>query len=142
MARAYWLVKSEPNKYSWDDFVRDGSTYWDGVRNYAARNNLASMRKGDLILYYHSNQGKDVVGVARVTREAYGDPTIDDERWLVVDLKPLKAFERPVSLAEIKSEPALKNLPLIRQSRLSVMPVERPHFDRILRMGKTRLPKR
>ena len=142
MARAYWLVKSEPFKYSWDDFVRDGSTYWDGVRNYAARNNLASMRKGDLILYYHSNQGKDVVGVARVTREAYGDPTTDDERWLVVDLKPLKAFERPVSLAEIKSEPTLKNLPLIRQSRLSVMPVERPHFDRILRMGKTRLPKR
>ncbi len=142
MARAYWLVKSEPFKYSWDDFVRDGSTYWDGVRNYAARNNLALMRKGDLILYYHSNQGKDVVGVARVTREAYGDPTTDDERWLVVDLKPLKAFERPVSLAEIKSEPALKNLPLIRQSRLSVMPVERPHFDRILRMGKTRLPKR
>ncbi len=142
MARAYWLVKSEPFKYSLEDFVRDGSTYWDGVRNYAARNNLASMRKGDLILYYHSNEGKEVVGVARVTREAYGDPTTDDERWLVVDLKPLKAFERPVSLAEIKSEPALKNLPLIRQSRLSVMPVERPHFDRILRMGKTRLPKR
>ncbi len=142
MARGYWLVKSEPSKYSWNDFVRDGSTYWDGVRNYAARNNLGSMRKGDLVLYYHSNEGKEVVGVARVTREAYGDPTTDDERWLVVDLKPLKALERSVLLAEIKSEPALKNLPLLRHSRLSVMPVERPHFEHILRLGKTRLPRR
>ena len=142
MARGYWLVKSEPSKYSWNKFVRDGSTYWDGVRNYAARNHLGSMRKGDLVLYYHSNEGKEVVGVARVTREAYGDPTTDDERWLVVDLKPLRAFERSVLLAEIKSEPALKNLPLVRQSRLSVMPVERPHFEHILRMGKTRLPRR
>ena len=142
MARGYWLVKSEPSKYSWDDFARDGSTYWDGVRNYAARNNLGSMRKGDLVLYYHSNEGKEVVGVARVTREAYGDPTIDDERWLVVDLKPLRARARPVPLSEIKSETALKSLPLIRQSRLSVMPVERPHFEHILRMGKTRLPRR
>ncbi|MCZ6570140.1 MAG: EVE domain-containing protein [Deltaproteobacteria bacterium] len=142
MARGYWLVKSEPSKYSWNKFVRDGSTYWDGVRNYAARNHLASMRKGDLVLYYHSNEGKEVVGVARVTREAYGDPTTEDERWLVVDLKPLRAFERSVLLAEIKSEPALKNLPLVRQSRLSVMPVERPHFEHILRMGKTRLPRR
>ncbi|TDJ02175.1 MAG: EVE domain-containing protein [Deltaproteobacteria bacterium] len=142
MARGYWLVKSEPSKYSWNDFVRDGSTYWDGVRNYAARNHLASMRKGDLVLYYHSNEGKEVVGVARVTREAYGDPTTEDERWLVVDLKPLRAFERSVLLAEIKSEPVLKNLPLVRQSRLSVMPVERPHFEHILRMGKTRLPRR
>ncbi len=139
MARAYWLVKSEPSKYSWDDLVRDGSTYWDGVRNYAARNNLGSMRKGDLVLYYHSNQGKEVAGVARVKREAYGDPTTDDERWLVVDLEPVKAFERPVSLSQIKADPALRRLPLIRQSRLSVMPVERPHFDRILRMGGTRL---
>ncbi len=142
MARAYWLVKSEPFKYSWDDFVRDGSTYWDGVRNYAARNNLGSMRKGDLVLYYHSSEGKEVVGVARVTREAYGDPTTEDERWRVVDLEPVRAFERPVPLSEIKSEPTLERLPLIRQSRLSVMPVERPHFDRILRMGKTRLPRR
>ena len=142
MARGYWLVKSEPSKYSWNDFVRDGLTYWDGVRNYAARNNLGSMRKGDLVLYYHSNEGKEVVGVARVTREAYGDPTTDDERWLVVDLKPLRALARPVPLSEIKSETALKSLPLIRQSRLSVMPVERPHFEHILRMGKTRLPRR
>ncbi len=142
MTRGYWLVKSEPFKYSWDDFVRDGSTYWDGVRNYAARNNLGSMRKGDLVLYYHSNEGKEVVGVARVTRESYGDPTTDDERWLVVDLKPLRALARPVPLSEIKSETALKSLPLIRQSRLSVMPVERPHFEHILRMGKTRLPRR
>lgn len=141
MARTYWLVKSEPSKYSWDDFARDRSTYWDGVRNYAARNNLGAMQKGDLVLYYHSNEGKEVVGVARVTREAYGDPTTDDERWLVVDLEPVKALERPVPLSGIKSDPTLKNLPLIRQSRLSVMPVERRHFDRILRMGKTRLPR-
>ncbi len=142
MARSYWLVKSEPFKYSWDQFVKDGSTYWDGVRNYEARNNLASMKKGDLVLYYHSNEGKEVVGVARVKREAYGDPTTDDERWLVVDLEPLKAFERPVSLSQIKADSALRRLPLIRQSRLSVMPVERPHFDRILRMGGTRLRER
>ena len=88
MARGYWLVKSEPSKYSWDDFVRDGSTYWDGVRNYEARNNLAAMKKGDLSLYYHSNEGKEVVGVAIVVAESYPDPTTDDERWVVVDFEP------------------------------------------------------
>ena len=135
----YWLVKSEPLKYSWGEFVKDGSTYWDGVRNYAARNFLKEMRVGDLVLYYHSNEGKAVVGVARVTRTAYPDPTTDDDRWVVVDLKPVKALQKPVSLADIKAEARLKNLPLIRQSRLSVMPVARAEFQKILWMGETRV---
>ena len=95
MARGYWLIKSEPFKYSWDDLVKDGSTYWDGVRNYMARNNLREMKKGDLALYYHSNEGKEVVGVARVTREAYPDPTTDDARWSVVDFEPVKPLRMP-----------------------------------------------
>jgi len=142
MPRGTWLVKSEPFKYSWDDLVRDGSTYWDGVRNAAARNNLASMRKGDLVLYYHSNEGKEVVGVARVKREAYPDPTTDDERWVVVDLEPLQPLTRPVSLSDVKAEPGLREIALVRQSRLSVMPIEKKAFDRILAMGKTRLARR
>ena len=100
MAKSYWLVKSEPFKYSWDQFVKDGGTYWDGVRNAQARNNLAAMKKGDQVLYYHSNEGKEVVGVAKVTKTAYPDPTTDDERWVVVDLapvKPLAQSERTVS---------------------------------------------
>jgi predicted RNA-binding protein with PUA-like domain len=142
MPRGTWLVKSEPFKYSWDDLVRDGSTYWDGVRNATARNNLASMRKGDLVLYYHSNVGKEVVGVARVKREAYPDPTTDDERWVVVDLEPLQPLTRSVSLADVKAEPRLREIALVRQSRLSVMPIEKKAFDRILAMGKTRLARR
>ncbi len=139
MARAYWLVKSEPFKYSWDDFVRDGSTYWDGVRNALARNNLKAMRVRDLVLYYHSNEGKEVVGVARVTKPAYPDPTTDDERWLVVDLEPVKPLARPVSLAEIKATPSLRKIPLVAQSRLSVMPLEKRAFDTILEMGGTKV---
>jgi predicted RNA-binding protein with PUA-like domain len=139
MPRGTWLVKSEPNKYSWDDLVRDGSTCWDGVRNAGARNNLAAMRRGDLVLYYHSNEGKEVVGVARVKREAYPDPSTDDERWVVVDLEPLKALTRPVTLAEVKAEPRLREIALVRQSRLSVMPIDKEAFDRILAMGRTRL---
>ena len=142
MARAYWLVKSDPDAYSWDDLVRDGSTYWDGVRNYQARNYLAAMHKGDLVLYYHSGADKQVVGVTRVTGEAYPDPSTKDERWVVVDLEPVRAFTQPVSLAEIKAEPSLAKLALIRQSRLSVMPVERKEFERILRLGKTRITTR
>ncbi|MEE8581075.1 MAG: EVE domain-containing protein [Myxococcota bacterium] len=101
MARGYWLVKSEPLKYSWRDLLRDGATYWDGVRNAEARNNLAAMKRGDLALYYHSNEGKEVVGVARVTRESYPDPTTSDERWLVVVVEPVVAFALPVSLLQI-----------------------------------------
>ena len=142
MPRAHWLVKSEPLKYSWDDLVRDGSTSWDGVRNALARNNLQAMRRGDLVLYYHSKKGKEVVGVARVTKRAYPDPTSDDPRWVVVDLAPLQLLARPVALSRIKSDAALAGIPLVRQSRLSVMKLERAAFDRILRLGETRLKSR
>ena len=136
MARAYWLVKSEPFKYSWDDLVRDGSTYWDGVRNYQARNNLREMKVGDYALYYHSNEGKEVVGVAKVTRSAYRDPTTDDDRWVVVDVTPVKPLKTSVTLAEIKADPKLRKIPLVTHSRLSVMPLEKSDFERILELGK------
>jgi predicted RNA-binding protein with PUA-like domain len=132
-------VKSEPVKYPWDRFVSDGSTYWDGVRNAQARNHLQAMRVGDLALYYHSNEGKEVVGVARVTKASYPDPTTDDPRWVVVDLEPVQAMAEPVSLALIKADAALREIPLVKQSRLSVMPLERRAFDQILTLGKTRL---
>ena len=141
MARHYWLIKSEPYKYAWSELVADGSTYWDGVRNYEARNNLGAMKIGDLCLYYHSNEGKEVVGVARVCRESYPDPTTSDERWLVVDVEPVVELEEPVTLAAIKAEPALAEMALVRRGRLSVVPVERLEFQRVLRMGKTSLPK-
>jgi predicted RNA-binding protein with PUA-like domain len=137
--RSYWLVKSEPFKYAWDQLVADESTCWDGVRNHAARNHLAAMKKGDRVLYYHSNEGKEVVGVARVTKEHYPDPTADDPRWVVVDLAPVKALAEPVSLATIKADPKLADIPLVRQARLSVMPIPKPAFDRILRLGGTKL---
>jgi predicted RNA-binding protein with PUA-like domain len=137
MARAYWLVKSEPYKYSWDDLVCDGGTYWDGVRNYQARNNLREMRVGDRVLYYHSNEGKEIVGIAKVTQRAYQDPTTDDDRWLVVDLAPVKPLAEPVGLDRIKNDDALREIPLVTHSRLSVMPIEKPAFERILKLGKT-----
>ena len=141
MARGFWLVKSEPFKYAWDDLVRDGWTYWDGVRNFAARNHLAAMRKGDLVLYYHSNEGKEVVGVARVRKESYQDPTTEDERWVVVDVEPVVPLKEPVTLATIKGEPKLAEMQLLRRSRLSVVPVERAEFSHVLKLGKTKLPK-
>jgi predicted RNA-binding protein with PUA-like domain len=141
MARGYWLIKSEPFKYPWSQLVEDGSTYWDGVRNYEARNNLAAMKVGDLALYYHSNEGKEVVGVARICGESYPDPTTDDERWVVVDVEPVVPFVRPVTLAEIKAEPALEDINLVRRGRLSVVPIDRVEFQRILAMGKTKLPR-
>ena len=140
--KSYWLVKSEPFKYSWDDFTKDGSTYWDGVRNAKARNNLAAMQKGDLVLYYHSNEGKEVVGVARVTKESYPDPTTDDERWVVVDLEPVKPLAEPVTLAQVKADRALAKMPLVTQSRLSVMPIDKAAFERVLALGGTAVPKR
>lgn len=132
----YWLVKSEPFKYSWDNLLKDGSTYWDGVRNYQARNNLKSMEKGDLVLYYHSNEGKEIVGVARVIKEFYQDPTTQDDRWVVVDIEPVNKLNSPVSLADIKQDKRLKNVPLVIQSRLSVMPVTKKDFETIVKMGK------
>jgi predicted RNA-binding protein with PUA-like domain len=136
-SKRHWLVKSEPVKYSWDQFVKDGSTYWDGVRNYTARNNLRDMKKGDLVFFYHSNEGKDVVGVARVIKESYPDPTTDDDRWLVVDLKPVKALAEPVTLAAIKADAQLADMELVKQSRLSVSSVGKKEFERILKLGKT-----
>lgn len=132
----YWLVKSEPFKYSWDQFVKDGQTFWDGVRNYQARNNLRAMKKGDKVLFYHSNEGLAVVGIAQVIKEAYQDPTTDDPNWVVVDLKPVKALKNPVSLAAMKQTEALANMALLRQSRLSVSPVTKEEYELILAMGK------
>jgi len=134
MARGYWLVKTEPSTYGWERFVAEGGTRWDGVRNPTARRNLAEMKPGDPVLFYHSGEGKEVVGVARVAREAYPDPA--DERWLAVDLEPVRPLARPVPLAELKSDRALAKLPMLRQPRLSVVPVTKPEFDRILALAK------
>lgn len=131
----YWLAKSEPSKYSWSDFVRDGSTFWDGVRNYQARNNLAAMKIDDRVLFYHSVDGKEVVGVARVTRESYPDPTGDDDRWVVVDLEPIEALATPVTLADIKAQKSLTDIALLKQSRLSVVPLTAKEFRTICKMG-------
>lgn len=140
MGRSYWLVKSEPDKYSWEQFVRDKWTYWDGVRNYEARNNLAAMSRGDLALYYHSNKGKEIVGVARVKKQAYPDPTTDDERWVVVDFAPVVELRSPVTLATVKADPKLTDMQLVRRSRLSVVPVEKTEFTHVLKLAKTKLP--
>jgi predicted RNA-binding protein with PUA-like domain len=134
-----WLVKSEPSTYSWDQLVEDGSTRWDGVRNAQARNNLAAMKNGDRVLFYHSGEGREVVGVARVTRTAYPDPTADDPRWVAVDLSPVEPLARPVGLAEIKADRSLAEIPLVTLSRLSVMPLDARAFERILALGGTRL---
>jgi len=131
----YWLVKSEPFKYSWDQFVKDGKTFWDGVRNYQARNNLKGMKKGDHVLFYHSNEGLAVVGIAKVAKEHYQDPTTEDPNWVVVDLQPVKPFKTPVTLAQMKVEKRLENLSLIRQGRLSVCAVTADEFETILEMG-------
>lgn len=134
----YWLVKSEPHKYSWDDLQKDGWTYWDGVRNYQARNNLRAMQVGDPVLYYHSNEGLAVVGVARVTKEAYQDPTTADERWSVVDIEPVETLAVPITLSEMKQDKKLQDMALMKQSRLSVMPVMKKEFDRIIKKGRAR----
>lgn len=134
---SFWLVKQEPSQYSWENFVRDKETYWDGVRNYQARNNLQSMKKGDLVFFYHSVTGKDIKGIAKVTREAYPDPTVDDQRWVVVDLKPVKALVQPVTLEEVKIHKDLQEIALVRQSRLSVMPVTKKEAQVILKLGQT-----
>ena len=135
----YWLVKQEPEKYPWAQFVKDKGTYWDGVRNYQARNNLRTMKKGDLVMYYHSVSEKAVVGVAKVTTEAYPDPTAKEEGWSVVDLKPVKAMVESVTLYQIKTDPKLVDIALIKQSRLSVLPLRVAEFKRILQLGKTKV---
>ena len=140
MALGHWLVKSEPNTYGWAHLVKDKRTLWTGVRNFTARNNLAAMKKGDLVLFYHSGEGKEVVGVAQVTAEARPDTTAKaGEGWVAVELAPVKAVAAPVTLAAIKATPELREIPLVKLSRLSVMPLPKPAFDRILAMGKTKL---
>ena len=135
----FWLVKQEPSQYNWDQFVKDKETYWDGVRNYQARNNLKNMRKGDLVFFYHSVIGKEIKGVAKVSKENYPDPTSEDPNWVVVNLKPYKELLSPVTLADIKSHQKLANLSLIKQSRLSVIPLTKSEFKFILMMGNTKL---
>ncbi|MCY4262277.1 MAG: EVE domain-containing protein [Candidatus Dadabacteria bacterium] len=132
----YWLVKSEPFKYSWEEFLQDGWTYWDGVRNYQARNNLKGMKKGDQVLFYHSNKGLEVVGISEVIREYYQDPTTEDDRWVVVDLRPVETLETPVSLSQIKNDGMLIDIALVKQSRLSVIRLEKKHFDTIVELGR------
>lgn len=132
---AYWLIKSEPFKYSWEQFEKDGSTFWDGVRNYAARNNLRSMRNGDLAFFYHSNEGLAIVGIAKVIKEAYQDPTTEETAWVAVDFKPHKKIKRPVTLAEIKANKALSKMALIRLGRLSVQPVLSDEWKIIMQMA-------
>lgn len=139
MARKHWLLKSEPGTYSWDDFVKEKRTLWDGVRNYGARNNLRAMKKDDLALFYHSVHGKEVVGVAKVVREGYPDPTAKEGDWTAVDIVPVKKLANAVSLAEIKADAKLADMALVKRARLSVQPVTAGEFKRVLMMGKTKL---
>ncbi|NJN05256.1 MAG: EVE domain-containing protein [Rhodobacteraceae bacterium] len=134
----HWLVKSEPDAYSWADFVRDDGTAWTGVRNFQARNHLRAMRRGDSVLFYHSVSDKQIVGLATVQREAFPDPTANEGDWSAVDLKPAKPMEKPVHLDQIKADSALRDLPLLKQSRLSVMPLTPAEFKRLLYLGQTK----
>jgi predicted RNA-binding protein with PUA-like domain len=136
---SHWLVKSEPYKYAFDALVRDRRTTWDGVRNFEARNNLRAMKKGDLLLYYHSNEGKEIAGIAKVARTAYADPTAEEGDWSVVDIAPVKALAVPVSLDTIRSDKKLVSMQLLKRSRLSVVPVTPAEFERVLELGKTKL---
>lgn len=135
----YWLLKSEPYKYAWEQLLKDQKTFWDGVRNYQARNNLKAMQEGDIAFFYHSNEGLEIVGIVEIIREHYPDPSADDARWVAVDIKPLLTLHKKVRLAEMKQEKALKNLSLIRQGRLSVCPVTEAEFHHILQMAATEL---
>jgi predicted RNA-binding protein with PUA-like domain len=136
MTTQYWLVKQEPEDYSWDDFVRDGRTAWTGVRNYAARNNLKAMQPGDAVLFYHSGESKSVVGLAQVAKAAFPDPTTKEEGWVAVELTPVEPLAQPVTLARIKADTSLQTIALVRQSRLSVMPLKPAEFKRLRQLGK------
>ncbi len=135
----YWLVKSEPGEYSFDDLLTDGTTEWSGVRNYAARNNLRAMKMGDLVLFYHSVDDREVVGISKVSKEAYPDPTAEKGDWSAVDLIPVRKLNNHVQLSSIKKTPELQNIALVRIGRLSVMPLEKAEFEKILAMGETSL---
>ncbi len=134
----HWLVKSEPFKYSWDQFVKDKKAVWDGVRNYAARNNMRAMKKGDLMFFYHSNEGLEIVGIAKVVKEAYQDPTTEDTAWSVVEIAPFKKLKKPVTLAQIKADKQLAAMQIIRLSRLSVSAVTAAEFDRVLAISESK----
>jgi predicted RNA-binding protein with PUA-like domain len=138
-ASQYWLVKQEPEAYSWDDLVRDRGTEWTGVRNFQARNNLRQMKAGDRVLFYHSSEQKAVVGIAQVAKAAYPDPTANDGEWVAVDIKPVKPLGAPVPLTTIKAEPKLANMLLVRQSRLSVMPVTKEELESIVALGEGKI---
>ena len=133
---AYWLLKSEPSVYSWDDFVKDKKTGWNGVRNYQAANNMKAMKKGDLAFFYHSNEGKEIVGIAEISKTAYSDASDESGKFVMVDIKPVKPLKKFVTLADIKSTPAMKDMALIRQSRLSVTPVTDKEWNFICKMGE------
>jgi predicted RNA-binding protein with PUA-like domain len=132
----YWIIKSEPVKYPWDKLVNDGSTFWDGVRNYTARNNLREMKIGDICCFYHSNEGKEIIGLAKVIKESYQDPTTPDPAWVVVDIEPLEKLKAPVTLEQMKKEPMLQNIDLIRIGRLSVSKLKKEEFDFILELSE------
>lgn len=134
----YWLIKSEPDTYSWEDFVKEGQTLWNGVRNYAARNHLRAMKKGDLAFWYHSNEGKNIVGIAKVIKEHYPDPTATEGDWSVVDFKPLKKLKKTVTLEQIKADKRLQNMALVRLGRLSVQPVTEAEFSIVMELAETK----
>ena len=132
----YWLMKSEPGAYSWDDMLKDGRTYWDGVRNYTARNNMKSMKVGDRAFFYHSVKEKTIIGVVKIVKEYYQDPTTDDDRWVVVDIEPELTLNNPITLEQVKSDDRLSDMVLVKQSRLSVQPVTKEEFDIIMNLAK------
>ena len=136
---SHWLIKSEPSKYSWAQLEKDGRTYWDGVRNFEARNFMRAMKAGDICLFYHSNEGKEIVGVAKVVKEAYPDPTAAGEDWSAVDVAPLKSLKSPVALEVIKSDPDLTEMALLKRSRLSVVPVTKDQFEHIMKLARTKV---
>ena len=134
---AYWLIKSEPFKYSWQKFEEEGRTHWDGVRNYQARNNLKAMKEGDLLLWYHSNEGLEIVGIAKLVKEFYQDPTTEDPNWVVVEVSPLKRLTKPVSLAQVKADVRLTQMALVRLGRLSVQPVTEEEWNVVMELSET-----
>ncbi len=136
----YWLVKSEPGAYGWDDLVKEGEATWDGVRNYQARNFLKEMGVGERVLFYHSGKHRKIVGVAKVTQGAYPDPTTDDPRWVAVSMVAEQAFDNPISLATIKADPQLEGILLVKQSRLSVMPIDPAHFNHLIELSREETP--
>src|SRR5215212_10116284 len=135
---AYWLIKSEPSTYSWDQFVEDKQTFWDGVRNYAARNNLKAMKKGDEVFFYHSNEGLEIVGIAKVSKEAYQDPSTNEAAWVAVDFKPVKKLKRPVTMQEMKSDDRFKDMALLRLGRLSVQPVKEDEWNAVIELSNSK----